>query len=95
MLHHLLPCIMDINVLAETRECPARTLDCLLPGEPSFLAHVVDFSPQPLNGEQLPSLVCSSLFLYIWPRSPRSAYFLVVETRGFLQTAVPPQMPDK
>lgn len=82
MLHHLLLCIMDTNVLAERQECSGWTLDCLLPGEPSFLAHVMDFSTQLLHGEQLPFPVFSSLFFYIWPRSLRSTSFLVIETRG-------------
>lgn len=95
MLHHLLPFIVDMNVLAERQERLGCTLDCLLPGEPSFSDHVVDFLPQLLNAEQLPSPVLSSLFFYIWPRSLRSTSFLVLETRGLLQTAVPLQMPDK
>lgn len=86
---------MDINVLAESQECPGWTLECPLPGEPSFSAHVMGFSPQLLNSEQLLSPIFSSLFFYIWPRSPRSTSFLVVETRGLLRTAVPKQMPGK
>lgn len=89
MLHHLL-CTTDINILAKRQECPGWMLDFPLSGEPLFLAHVVDFSPQLLNGEQLPSPILLSSASIPGQDSRRSTSFLVVETRGLFQTAVPP-----
>lgn len=82
MLHHLLLCTMDINTLAKIQECPGWTIDSFLPGEPSFLPHVRDFSPQLLKGEQLPSPVFSSPCFYTWTRFPKE-HFLPWDKRAF------------
>lgn len=74
MLHHLLLCTMDINILAKRQECPGWTLDSPVSGEPSFLAHVMGFSPQLLNGEQLPSPVFTFLCFYTWTRFPKEHF---------------------
>lgn len=65
---------MDINILAKKQECPGWTFGSPLSGEPSFLAHVMGFSLQLLNGEQLPSPVFAFLCFYTWTRFPKENF---------------------